>query len=505
MKPFSLTLLVISLLLCPGVSARAEVFVWPEASPEEVDIDPGMIADLVAAINRGDYGRLKSLLILRHGRLVHEQYFNGYRRDQLMPLYSVTKSWASALTGIGIGRGDLPGVDASIDQVFPGYANIFSLDPEKSSIRLQDILTMRHGLEWDEWSLFFTNPANPVYQMTRSDDWWEYVLSRPLTAAPGSVFRYSTGVSNLLGGAIWGLTGMSALDYSIEHLFSPLDIQDYYLEVDLADKPRGSGITDFQQGLTPTGHGLWLKPRDLAKIGQLYLDRGAWQSRRILASAWIDESWGSFSNHQTDPDVFPDNVSYGYQWWTYRFQRPEGEIVVQTADGFADQYIFVIPQLDMVIASTADNGGHQGEDLRFALRDIIFDGVDPDFDPVADGGLTGSWFNPDLDHQGFMLEVVPATGQVVIYWMTFEPGSGDQQWMVAVGQMHGRRAVLEFLQPEGGNFVGSGKASLNHWGDVELIFHSCTQASMNFYSEVDGVEGSIELLRLTPNTICTEQ
>ncbi len=463
-----------------------------------------MIADLTAAIERGDYGRLKSLLVLRHGRLVHEQYFNGHRRDDLMPLYSVTKSWGSALIGIGIGRQDIPSRETPIEALFPGYADLFIESPRKRQISLEDLLTMRHGLQWDEWSTYFTNPANPVNQMTRSGDWWRYVLSRPATAEPDSVFRYSTGVSNLMGGVIWSLTGQSALNYSIEHLFDPLDIQDYYLEVDLSGQPRGTGIRTFQAGLTPTGHGLWLKARDLAKIGQLYLDRGAWQSRRVLMERWVRESWGSYSNVETDPQVFPENVSYGFQWWNYRFERPDGDILVHAADGFADQYLFVIPRLDMVVVSTADNGSYDGPDMRFALRDIILDGVGADFDPVSDGGLTGSWFNPDRDHQGFMMEVVPGTGQVVIYWMTFEPASGDQQWMVAVGEMHGRRVILEFLRPTGGSFEGDGEAHLGGWGDVELIFHSCTRASMEFYSRLDGVEGTIDLQRLTPNTSCRD-
>jgi len=463
-----------------------------------------MITELVTSINRGSYGRLKSLLILRHGRLVHEQYFNGYDGDDLMPLYSVTKSWGSALVGIAVGRGDLPAVTTPIDQIFTDYQAIFSSAPAKRQIQFRDLLTMRHGLAWDEWSTSFTDPFNPVNAMTRSSDWWQYVLSRPMTAPRDSVFRYSTGVANLMGGAIWSLTGKSALEYSQEFLFDPLEISDYYLEVDLADLPRGTGIRNFQPGLTPTGHGLWLKPRDLAKIGQLYLDLGAWQARRVMASEWIQESWGDYSNFATDPQVFSAISSYGYDWWSYRFPRPAGEFVVHAAEGYAGQYIFVIPQLDLVVVSTADNGQYDGQDMRFAIRDIVLDGVEADFDPVSDGGMTGSWFNPELKDQGFMLEAVPSTGQIVIYWMAFEPGTGKQQWLIAVGQLHGRRAVLEFFRPEGGTFVGNQPANKNHWGDAELIFQSCTHATLEFFSEVAGVEGLIDLLRLTPVTTCKD-
>ena len=502
------SILVILAVACGGLgaptAAPAAAFEWPRATPEQVGVSPQMVAALATAAGEGRYGRVKSLLLLRHGRLVHEQYFNGYAADELMPLYSVTKSWGSALVGIALQRGDLESEEATLEQIFGGYSDLFAADPAKRAIRLSDVLAMRHGLAWDEWSTSFTDPANPVNQMTRAADWWRFVLSRPLTAQPGSVFRYSTGTANLVGGAIWDLSGRTAEEYAEEHLFDPLQIEEWYFEVDLADGPRGSGIRDFQPGLTPTGHGLWLTALDMAKLGQLYLDRGAWRARRIFASDWVDRSWGDYSDAQSDPQAFSGGTSYGYQWWTYRFPGPRGEVEVRTALGYADQFIFVLPELDMVIVSTADNGDLNGEDMRHAVRDVVIPGVEDDFEPASDGGLTGSWYNPELRHQGFMLEVVPATGQVIIYWMTFEPQTGSQQWMIAVGQLRGRRAVLEFLRPQAGTFNGGQEARLDGWGDAELFFHDCTHATLDFHSEIAGVQGAIALQRLTPNHSCED-
>jgi len=500
-RQLRLALILWGLMQAPVFASSSE---WPRATPQEADIDAQMISLLVQGINRGDYGKQKSLLILRHGKLVHEQYFRGNGPDTLMPMYSATKSWGSALIGIAIGNGDLEGVNVPLEQVFIDYPGPFQFDTGKQALTMEHVLTMRTGLAWDEWSTSFTDPANPVNQMTKSGDWWAFVLNRPMTAPADSVFRYSTGGSNLMGGVLWSLTGMSALEYSMQYLFAPLDITEHYVEVDLSGGPKGSGITTFQAGLTPTGHGLWLKASDLAKLGQLYLDRGVWDARRVLASQWINDSWKAYSDHASDPQVFGEGVSYGYQWWNFIFPGTKGNVSVHLAWGWADQFIFVVPSLDLVMVTTAENGSWSGSTMLGAFRDVVLGGILDDFDPVSDGGLTGSWYAPELAHQGFMLEVVPATGQVVIYWMTYEPGTNEQLWLIAVGQLHGRRSVLEFLRPQGGTFGGGEAADLSSWGDVELTFTSCTSATLHFYSAVAGVGGDIDLKRLTPNVTCID-
>ncbi|HET6565200.1 MAG TPA: serine hydrolase, partial [Xanthomonadales bacterium] len=283
-------------------------FDWPVAEPAEVGMDPVMFDQLDAAVRQGQYGQVKSLLVLRHGKLVYEGYFRGASVNDLQPLYSVTKSWGSMLVGIAIARGELQGLDQPLADVFTQYSSVFNSAPGKRDITIKDILTMRHGLAWDEWSTSFTDPANPVNQMTKAADWWQFVLSRPQTAAPGAAFRYSTGTSNLMGGLIHSATGLSAIDYSRQHLFAPLEINDFHLEVDLSGSPRGTGISNFQPGFTPTGHGLWLKPRDLAKLGQLYLDGGVWQGERIIPSKWIGDSWLAYSDSSSDPAVFSEGT-----------------------------------------------------------------------------------------------------------------------------------------------------------------------------------------------------
>ncbi|MDX1460719.1 MAG: serine hydrolase [Xanthomonadales bacterium] len=480
-------------------------FEWPVTTPLEANVDSQMLAEMSQRIRDGEYGAVNSFLVLRHGKLVYEEYFNGFDADELAPVFSVTKSVASALVGVAQRRGDLPGLDTTFNALFPSYANFLADNPGAGEIRFHDLLTQRHGFAWDEWTTGWDNPANPAHQMMKSPDWWAYVLSRPVTAEPDTVFRYSTGVSNLMGLAILEHTGMSAAEYALQNLFPQLEITDADIRVTGAGAPPDAQQGIFPEGFTPTGHGLWLKPRDLAKIGQLYLDRGAFQNRRLFDPSWVDLSMLRYSDSTTDPDVFSDTIGYGYQWWVTDLDTPHGPAEVYRAWGYADQYVFVIPRFDMVIVTTASNWLDNGKDMRHALAEVIADGIGMDFDPESDAGITGPWASPHRPGQGFMLEVVPSTGQVVLFWLTFDPVTGEQLWLIGPSRLHGRRTVMQLLRPVGPSFEGEGETVLEPWGDAEIIFTTCTTAQLSYRSEVHDLEGGFELFRITPNEYCTDE
>jgi CubicO group peptidase (beta-lactamase class C family) len=444
------------LALMPALAAAE--YEWPTAAPLEVNIDEQALAEVSTRISQGRYGAVNSFLVLRHGKLVYEEYFNGFGPGELAPVFSVTKSVASALVGVAQRRGDLPGLDTRFENLFPSYWATLNANPAAKDITFRDLLTQRHGFEWDEWSTTWDNPANPAYQMMRSEDWWAYVLSRPVTAAPDSVFRYSTGVSNLMGLAFWEHTGMTAADYALQHLFPQLDITLADIAVTGAGAPPSAQQGDFQPGFTPTGHGLWLTPRDLAKIGQLYLDGGVFLNQRLLDRSWVKQSTNRYSDNSTDPQVFGEEIGYGFQWWVSDLPTPEGTVEVYRAWGYADQYIFVIPEFDMVVVTTASNWVDEGEDMRNAVRDVIAQAVGQDFDPVSDGGITGPWAAPELPSQGFMLEVVPSTGQVILFWMTYDPATGEQMWLIGPSRLQGRRTLLSLLRPVGGSLQDATEA-----------------------------------------------
>jgi CubicO group peptidase (beta-lactamase class C family) len=507
MKLQSLKFLPLSLLFASLVllsSPADAVFEWPVATPQEVNVDSQALAEVSGRINQGQYGAINSFLVLRHGKLVHEEYFNGFGPDDLMELFSVTKSVASALVGVAQRRGDLPPLNTRFETLFPSYTGLLNVNPLARQITFRDLLTQRHGFEWDEWSTSWSNPINPAWQMMNAPDWWGSVLIRPVTAAPDTVFRYSTGVSNLMGLAFWEHTGMSAADYALQHLFPQLEITNANIAVTGPGAPLNAGLGIFQQGLTPTGHGLWLSARDLAKVGQLYLDGGVFQNRRLIEKQWIEDSWGHYSDHVTDPQVFGEGISYGYQWWTVDVQGPSGPVEVHRAWGYGGQFIFVIPEFDMVVVTTASNWNRDGEDMRHAFSDVIVNAVGEDFDPLSDAGITGPWVAPGLPSQGFMLEVMPTTGQVVLYWMTYDPDTGEQMWLIAPSHLRGRRALLSFLKPVAGSFHDDTAANLVPWGEGELIFTSCTTAQLSFRSELHDIEGAFGMHRLTPNVYCSD-
>jgi hypothetical protein len=143
--------------------------------------------------------------------------------------------------------------------------------------------------------------------------------------------------------------------------------------------------------------------------------------------------------------------------------------------------------------------------MRHALRDVIIQGVGVDFDPLSDGGLTGPWAAPELPSQGFMLEVVPSTGQVVLFWMAFDPETGEQMWLIGPSRLKGRRTLLSFLRPVGGAFAGPQEAQLEAWGEGELEFTSCTTARLSYRSGTQGVEGAFDMARVTPNVYCNDE
>jgi CubicO group peptidase (beta-lactamase class C family) len=340
---------------CAGGETRAQEE-WPAATLEEQGLDPTAAAGYVRRIRAGRYGDIHSLLVVRNGKLVLERYFGGWDRDTPHPVYSVTKSVTSLLVGQARDEGRFPSLERTLVSVFPEYQEIRRPDARKRSITLDDVLTMRAGFAWDELSSPYDSPDNPIGTLMRSEDWLQFVLDLPMASTPGSRFVYNSGCSLLLGGLLRKSTGLEPEEFASRRLFKQLGITDYEWEA-------------APHGLTNTGWGLSLRPRDLAKLGQLVLDGGEWQGEQVVPTEWLDLSTASHVR-------LSDEVGYGYQWWLLFDQGGRHDDVdLVIALGWGGQLVIVAPALNLVVASTAADYASQREGVLKVIRPFLSDVV----------------------------------------------------------------------------------------------------------------------------------
>jgi CubicO group peptidase (beta-lactamase class C family) len=308
---------------------------WQTSIPEQQGMDSQKLAEMLDYIVRRKLN-LHSLLIVRNGYLITEVYFSPYRPDTLHGIYSCTKSFASALIGIAIDKGFIRGVDQPLLSFFPDRT-IANVDPRKQALTLENLLTMSSGLDWSEWGALLSDPANVGRQMLQSPDPVQFVLDRPMQTDPGKLFNYNTGGSNLLSAIVEQTTGVNTLEFARRNLFEPLGFSKVFW-------------ARAQNGMYRGGDGLMLTPRDMAKFGYLYLNRGIWDGRQIIPAAWVDAS--TRDHISTERQAYA-GYQYGYQWWLGWVQSPG----FFAASGYGGQYIFDIPEKNLVVVFTGELSG----------------------------------------------------------------------------------------------------------------------------------------------------
>lgn len=305
---------------------------WDVAEPGQAGIDTALTTGLVKAVRAGDFKEIDSIIIVRHGRLVLEEYFcDFYGRDYEHNLTSVTKSVVSALVGIAIEQGRISGLDEPLFSYFPNYVKNENWSEAKGRITLRHLLTMTSGLACN--NAVPHSPGHPD-RMFQSPDWIQFCLDLPMSDhGPGEQFAYCEGNAMLVGEVLRLATGLPVPDFAFKYLFTPLGITHCYW----AYTPRGKALT---------GTSLHLRSRDMAKFGQLYLDGGRWQGRQIVPLEWVEQSTAK----RMSTEMFS---GYGYFWWRERFRRGTETVAAYTAAGNGGQKITVIPELDMVVVITA--------------------------------------------------------------------------------------------------------------------------------------------------------
>ncbi len=286
---------------------------WVRSVPAHQGLDQGAVQDILDRVgSRPEFQTVRGIVIVRHGTLVAETYFDGFTNTTLKNVHSVSKSVTSLATGIALDRGLIPSVDARLADLIPHYAHRLAEAP-KNRLTLRHALTMTAGLAWDDTDQTFWNNPDSV----------DYVLTREVVAQPGAEFFYSSGLSHVIAEANNRASGQSHLAFVQRHLFGPLGIRTATWDPDLSGRHWG-------------GTGLRIRPRDMAKIGQLALQEGLWEGRRLVSREWIAES----TRGQTAGIAGAPN--YGYQWWI----RPRGRYL---AHGYNGQYIGVDPEADVVM------------------------------------------------------------------------------------------------------------------------------------------------------------
>lgn len=300
------------------------------------------LADMDAAIRKGDFKQITSVLISQDGKLVHESYFDKDGAEGLRNTRSVGKSVTDMLVGIAIDQGRLK-VTTPVFGFFPEKHPVRYPDPRKEKITVEDFLSMSSLLECDDQNQFSRGNEEAMYLL---EDWTQFAMDLPIRGFPdwvakprdsphGRSFSYCTAGPTMLGPVLEKATGEKFDQFAARTLFGPLGIT----KVKWQYTPTGAAMT---------GGGLGLRSRDLLKLGELYLNGGTWEGKRVVSAEWVRQSLSAHAQVDEDTD-------YGYLWWLKRFNQ-DGQ-VWRTAmmSGSGGNKVVVLPEQRAVVVITTTN------------------------------------------------------------------------------------------------------------------------------------------------------
>ncbi|HDX9588877.1 TPA: serine hydrolase [Bacillus pseudomycoides] len=306
---------------------------WSTADPATLRMDAERLSELEATI-KSDYSNINGIVVVRKGYIAHESYYNGYGLDDTHHVASVTKSIISALIGIAIDAGYITNVDQKVLDFFPEYVSDAA---QKQEITIRHLLTMTAPYPFEDWH-------EPLDKLCQQPDWVTYTLDMLGEKGKLGVFKYSTAGAHLLSAIITRSTCKSAREFANERLFKPIsmkEIPDYEMKSFGFDDLFGKNVKGWVKdpnGNSTGGWGLTLTPRDMARFGLLYLNRGIWNNNQVVSKIWIDESTMINPNH------------YGYLWWVHE----EDGIFAYLARGDGGNVICCVPGKDLVVAIASE-------------------------------------------------------------------------------------------------------------------------------------------------------
>ena len=327
-----------------------EPAIWNSSTPEE----QGMNAQVLdsAFMQARQTGFVDGLLVIRNGYLVAEEYYNGHDETTPHNVKSVSKSFVSAITGIALQHGYIDSLEEKVLDYFPEYIYP-GMDPRKYDITIRHLLTMRMGIRGEAEDNY-----GVYWEFYASDNWVKKTIEAPLIDDPGAKMHYNTFQTHLLSAIITKATQKSTLEYATDVLFNPMKI-----DIDSWERDP--------QGIYMGGNNMLFTPRELLAFGLLYANGGRHDGRQIVPAEWIELSWRRLGRSPWN------GHSYGYGWWT----RTLAGYDVHFAWGYGGQYVFVVPELQLVTVVTSSltnrppgSRGHNWRVLRL-IRDYVIPAV----------------------------------------------------------------------------------------------------------------------------------
>ena len=341
----SIAVIVLSVTACTHLAPKVDEFGKPKREysyqkPIQIDdgwqvcylaeegVDEKIINDMMVAILAGKYPNLFSIVLIKNGRLILEEYFYYTHRYMLQEFRSAGKSVTSELMGIAIDKGFIKGVDKKLIDFFPEFKRGEDWDSRKDNVSLHHVLSMK-------WGFGESGPANETGWYT--ENWIAKILSLPLVSEPGEKFVYHSAAPAICGPIIEKTTGMPVTEFAKEYLFGLLQISDYLWHT----LPDGNILT---------AGGMLMRPRDMAKIGYLIVNKGKWHGRPILSEEWIKQSTKAY--------VSDDELGYGYYWWLCKYKARNETFETIFASGHGGQRVLVVPKLKLVAVFTSKPDGN---------------------------------------------------------------------------------------------------------------------------------------------------
>lgn len=314
---------------------------------QQSGLDSTLLTTMIQQIVKGTYPNIHSVLIIKDGRLVFEEYFYEYNQQTLHQLRSATKSFISALTGIAIDKGLIKSVHEPVLPFFPEY-QVRNNSDAKRTITIAHLLANQSGLDCD-----IANPhaVGTETQMDYSADWVKYTLDLPMSDVPGGKGMYCSGNPITVGRIVEKQTKLSLPEFAQQTLFAPLGITHF----DWHFQPDSSSAETYCQ--------LSLRPRDMAKFGLLYLNKGQWQGKQLISQDWITTSLTKHSVVQ--------NVNYGYLWWLKYLNAGGSRFDGFAAQGNGGQRIYIWPGQNMVTVITGGNFNQQSSADELLAKYIL--------------------------------------------------------------------------------------------------------------------------------------